>query len=311
MLEVSATAGLPSFTTARFSVAGRPEIPPHEVRYDGRGSLKFGYYLPGPGGTLRISVQALSASCLVGSGSAEVDVQLGRVSPSVALLIKPLEEPDPSCATPRDAGPDSADGGGGDSTARDAIADVDTGPRDTDGDGDVRPIDAPVDTALDAPGDAVDAAPVVDAGADGVDATPARDAPVDVVADALVEMMSMPPPPPPPACMAATKACPGASECCSGLVCGNTTLGRVCCGNYNMTCTRAGGEDCCGQLECVSGRCCLPATYACSGGSCCPGLVCGNTTLGRVCCGNAGASCKRADGADCCGALECVNGVCR
>ena len=111
--------------------------------------------------------------------------------------------------------------------------------------------------------------------------------------------------------MAATRACPGASACCSGLVCGTTTLGRVCCGNFDMTCTRPGGEDCCGQLECVSGRCCLPATYACSGGSCCPGLVCGTTTLGRVCCGNAGAPCRRADGADCCGALGCVNDVCR
>jgi hypothetical protein len=94
-------------------------------------------------------------------------------------------------------------------------------------------------------------------------------------------------------------------------VCGTTSLGSVCCGNYNMTCTRAGGEDCCGQLECVSGHCCLPATYACSGNSCCSGLVCGNTSLGHVCCGNSGAPCKRADGADCCGALECVNGTCR
>src|SRR5207248_1026753 len=66
-----------------------------------------------------------------------------------------------------------------------------------------------------------------------------------------------------------------------------------------------------GQLECVNGGCCLPATYACQGSSCCAGLVCGNTTLGRVCSGNAGASCTRADGADCCGALRCVNKLCR
>jgi len=32
MLDVSAGAGMPPFTTARFSVAGRPEIAPHEVR---------------------------------------------------------------------------------------------------------------------------------------------------------------------------------------------------------------------------------------------------------------------------------------
>jgi hypothetical protein len=78
-----------------------------------------------------------------------------------------------------------------------------------------------------------------------------------------------------------------------------------------MTCSRPGGEDCCGQLECVNGGCCLPATYACTGSSCCAGLVCGNTSLGHVCCGNSGAPCTRADGADCCGALLCVNKVCR
>ena len=38
---------------------------------------------------------------------------------------------------------------------------------------------------------------------------------------------------------------------------------------------------------------------------------CGTTSLGRVCCGNAGAPCIRPDGADCCGALRCVNNVCR
>jgi len=327
VLEVSTAAGLPPFTTARFSVAGRPEIAPHEVRYDGRSTLKLGYYLPGPGGTLRISGQALSASCLVGTGSAEVDVQLGRVSSPVALIIKPLAEPDPACVA-RDG---SVDGD------RDGIVDGDRdsvrdGDNDNDNDGrDATGIDAPTDlgdgpsadTTVDAPATANDAAAPIDGAAtDAVldrapdvvpDVMSVVDAAVDLpaVVDATAEMMSNPPPPPPPACMAATKACPGSAECCSGLVCGTTTLGRVCCGNYNMTCNRAGGEDCCGQLECVSGHCCLPATYACSGGSCCAGLVCGTTTLGRVCCGNSGAPCKRADGADCCGALECVNGVCR
>ena len=40
------------------------------------------------------------------------------------------------------------------------------------------------------------------------------------------------------------------------------------------------------------------------------GLVCGTTSLGRTCCGNAGAPCIRPDGADCCGALRCVGNVC-
>ena len=108
MLDVSAAPGVPSFTTARFSVAGRAEIPPHEVRYDGRARFKFGYYLPGPNGTLRITGQALSASCLVGVGSVEVDVQLGRVSAPVALVIAPLAELDPACLASRDGGQDAA-----------------------------------------------------------------------------------------------------------------------------------------------------------------------------------------------------------
>jgi hypothetical protein len=138
------------------------------------------------------------------------------------------------------------------------------------------------------------------------DAAPDRDATTD--GDASTK------PPPtdagPPACLAATKPCPGASACCSGLTCATTSLGRVCCGNFGMTCTRPGGEDCCGQLECINGGCCLPATYSCSGSSCCAGLVCGTTSLGHVCCGNAGAPCIRPDGADCCGALRCVNNEC-
>ena len=286
MLDVSAGPGVPAFTTARFSVAGRAEISPHEVRYDGRAPLKFGYYLPGPNGTLRVTGQALSASCLVGAGSVEVEVQLGRMTTPVALVIAPLAELDPACLASRDGGQDGADAGVDASAAGDAAKDA--------------PNDAPNDAPKDATApDAGDVRPA-DAGAD------VRDA-----GDAMPDVSTQPPP---PVCMAATKPCPGASACCSGLVCGTTTLGSVCCGNFNMTCTRAGGEDCCGQLECVSGHCCLPATYSCSGSSstsCCSGLVCGTTSLGKVCCGNQGAPCKRADGADCCGALECVNGTCR
>ena len=55
----------------------------------------------------------------------------------------------------------------------------------------------------------------------------------------------------------------------------------------------------------------LPATYSCTGTSCCAGLVCGNTSLGHTCCGNAGAPCIRPDGADCCGALRCVGQLLR
>jgi hypothetical protein len=260
MLDVSATSDVPPFTTARFSVAGRTDIPAHEIRYEGHAPLEFGYYLPGPNGTLRITGQALSASCLVGVGSAEVDVRLGHVSPPVALTIGPTAALDPSCVSP-------VDSGGGDG-----------------------PIDVANDARNDSAGD-------VRPGSDATTADARPDARPDV-------------PPPPPMCLAATTACPGAAACCTGLVCGTTSLGHVCCGNFGMSCTRPGGEDCCGQLECVKGGCCLPATYACTGGSCCAGLVCGTTSLGHVCCGNAGAPCTRADGADCCGALLCKNGVC-
>ncbi|HET6147891.1 MAG TPA: hypothetical protein VFH68_10195 [Polyangia bacterium] len=229
MLDVTAAADVPPFMTARFSVAGRPDVRPREVAYDGRTALRFGYYLPGPSGTVRITGQALSADCLFGGGTAEVNVQLGQTSAPIALQIKRAAEIDPRCLSSPDA---SAD-------------------------------------------------------ADGATTPPPPDASV-------------------PACLAATRKCAGASACCSGLTCGTTSLGQVCCGGFNVSCTLTGGEDCCGQLECVSNKCCLPATYPCQGGSCCAGLVCGTTSLGKVCCGNSGAPCHTDNGADCCGALRCV-----
>ncbi len=256
MLDVSAADGVPSFTTALFSVAGRSDIAAHPVSYDGKSLLKFGYYLPGPSGTLRVTGQALSANCVVGTGTAAVTVQLGHRSDAVPLVISPVANLDPACATTADA-------------SADALA------------------DAPVDARGDGPRDGA-----TDTGArtDGPTARP----------DAA-----------PPACLIATKPCTSSSSgCCAGTVCGTTSLGQVCCGNFEAKCTRPGGEDCCGQLECINGGCCLPATYSCTGTSCCTGLVCGTTSLGHTCCGNAGAPCIRPDGADCCGALRCVNNVC-
>ena len=97
MLDVTASADTPPFTTARFSVAGLPAIPAHEVAYDGRSTLKFGYYLPGPNGVVRVTGQALSASCVVGIGTAAVTVELGHVSPAVPLVINPVSSIDPAC----------------------------------------------------------------------------------------------------------------------------------------------------------------------------------------------------------------------
>jgi len=255
MLDVSAGDGVPPFTSARFSVAGLPQIPAHEVSHDGKSLLKFGYYWPGPSGAVRVTGQALSASCVVGIGTAVVTIQLGHVSPPVPLVIVPAASTDPACEAAADAS-----------------------------------ADAPADAASDARPDASrDGAPDTGARTDGPTTRPDSG---------------------PPACLIATKACTSTSMCCSGLTCGTTSLGQVCCGNFEAPCTRPGGEDCCGQLECINGGCCLPATYSCTGSSCCAGLVCGNTSLGHVCCGNAGAPCIRPDGADCCGALRCVANVC-
>jgi hypothetical protein len=137
----------------------------------------------------------------------------------------------------------------------------------------------------------------VDAAADDAEATSAPDAA--------------------PMCISSRGPCtPGGTSCCTGQTCGTTTLGQVCCGNAGAPCVTANGEDCCGALECVSGHCvdpastCLHSTQHCSGGGCCSGLTCGTTSLGQVCCGNAGAPCATADGSDCCGALLCIAGHC-
>lgn len=61
------------------------------------------------------------------------------------------------------------------------------------------------------------------------------------------------------ACSDATTPCTNSAECCGGLECGTTTLGQVCCGNEGASCATAGGEDCCGSLLCVSGRCGTPS----------------------------------------------------
>lgn len=55
---------------------------------------------------------------------------------------------------------------------------------------------------------------------------------------------------------------------------------------------------------------CLELVEACeSADQCCSG-ACGETYAGQVCCSEAGGSCKTANGEDCCGTLECVDGTC-
>ena len=284
VLEITAAADVPAYSGVRFSIPGRKDIPAQEVAAAPGQALRFRYALPGPSGKTLVRAQALSVDrCAVGEGFAEVELELGRISAAVPLFITRTPASEQSCFEPLDAAEDEVEPT---SDASDDPADV--------------PVNAPADAPADRP------TPNPDARADAPRADAAVDKPV------TPPPMKPPPPPmkPPPACFAATHACPGALACCAGLACATTSIGRVCCGNFGNSCTRVGGEDCCGQLECVSGRCCLPAVRACHGGDCCGGLVCGNTSAGHVCCGNRGAPCTRPGGEDCCGALECIHGHC-
>lgn len=77
----------------------------------------------------------------------------------------------------------------------------------------------------------------------GADAAAAGDEPDAAGADAAL------------ACLAATEPCEGEGGCCSGLSCGTTSLGQVCCGGVGASCKTWNGEDCCDQLLCVDGTC--------------------------------------------------------
>jgi hypothetical protein len=72
----------------------------------------------------------------------------------------------------------------------------------------------------------------------------------------------------------------------------------------------ASQPDLAGPQSDLAGPACIATTQACQpGDQCCSG-VCGQTSLGQVCCGEAGARCTTANGEDCCGALWCINGTC-
>jgi hypothetical protein len=195
ILDVSASAGVPVFASVRFSVVGRRDIPTHEVAYDPARHLRLGYYVPGPAGAAQVHAEALSAAnCIVGQGTATVDVELGRVSPAVALVVGPATG----------AGPD----GGVICPAR------------LDGAADRRSSDGATDSRSN----------------DG--ATDSRRPEAGV-----------------PACLAATLPCSAASKCCSGLTCSSNSIGQVCCGAAGASCTRTDGADCCGTLSCRNGTC--------------------------------------------------------
>ena len=71
MLDVTASAGVPPFTTARFSVAGLPAIPAHEVAYDGKSHAEVRLLLARAQRRRARDRTGLSASCVVGVGTAQ------------------------------------------------------------------------------------------------------------------------------------------------------------------------------------------------------------------------------------------------
>ncbi|NUO51469.1 MAG: hypothetical protein HOV80_21655, partial [Polyangiaceae bacterium] len=56
-------------------------------------------------------------------------------------------------------------------------------------------------------------------------------------------------------CSTPTTPCAGEGECCDGYVCGETSLGQVCCGETGGACATVFGTDCCGVNWCVIGSC--------------------------------------------------------
>jgi hypothetical protein len=282
LLDVSAAADVPAFGMLRFSVAGRPDVRTAEAAFPAAGTLRFGYYLPGPNGSVDVRAAALfGTSCVVGGGSAIADVKLGSVSPPVSLTVTRAAIIDPACLD-----------GGGDGSATD-------GPTDARADGATDAAsDLHSDGSSEAPGDA------------------AKDAPQDVAGDARADatIEAGTDTPPPPMCIDPARACSSGSICCGGRICATTVTSApaaVCCGTLDASCNTTNGEDCCGQLDCHGSRCCLAPKRRCSTSpnECCGGRAC-DTTLStgsvRICCGNAGAPCTdTANGTDCCRNLIC------
>lgn len=60
---------------------------------------------------------------------------------------------------------------------------------------------------------------------------------------------------PAPMCLDVRERCTSAAQCCNGLSCDVTSIGRTCCGETGASCAFADGRDCCRNLECINGRC--------------------------------------------------------
>jgi hypothetical protein len=296
LLQISAAPELTAVTSVRLSVDERPQVRAREVSFDPSRPLEVGYYLPGPDGAVTIRAQGIAATgCVVGEGIATVDVRVGQASAVVPLGIAPVKVDSDGCRS-------------GDGAAGEDATEVAT---------DEGSMSGPADAAADlAAADDANMSLLPDAASAPLDTTAPDLGPYDTAPPS--PDVAPPPrdtaPPPPPACLPAVAKCGGAAACCPGLRCGSSSAGpQICCGDFNAACSRANGEDCCGKvLPCTNGRCCLPAVWYCTGqgNECCDGRVCGTSSAGRVCCGNAGAYCNRGDSKDCCGNLVCRNNRC-
>lgn len=80
-------------------------------------------------------------------------------------------------------------------------------------------------------------------------------------------------------------------------VCPESADGKYCCGKEGVECGQ--DCDCCGDLVCPNGECCVSFGTVCTETTACCGACEGGT-----CCSNQGGECESID--DCCGDLECV-----
>ncbi len=65
-----------------------------------------------------------------------------------------------------------------------------------------------------------------------------------------------------PECLWRAAPCVESDQCCQGLSCDTTYLGRICCGEEGTPCFTENGEDCCRDLLCIDGACGYPSTLS-------------------------------------------------
>ncbi|HEY7371534.1 MAG TPA: hypothetical protein VIF57_05095 [Polyangia bacterium] len=126
----------------------------------GLAGLQVGYYGPGNGGAVSVTVEALDAvDCVLGSGTGTVaKLAAGATSDPTLVFIRPLPANGcvPDAGSTDDGGVDGGDDGGGDDGGADGGTDASD---DTAGDaGDDSAADAGSDVGVDSAADAMDAA---------------------------------------------------------------------------------------------------------------------------------------------------------